>query len=58
MALRVTHCYRFAGMKGRRKGVRTFISFGVKILSIFNLGEKIQRAFSSYKVSHTAGKVK
>lgn len=58
MALRATHCYGFAGMKGRSKGVRTFISFGVKTLSIFNLGDKIQRAFSSYKVSQTAEKVK
>lgn len=58
MALRATDCYGFAGMKGRRKGVRTFISFGVKIPSIFNLGDKIQKAFSSYKVSQTAEKVK
>lgn len=58
MALRATHCYGFAGMKGRRKRVRTFISFGVKTLSIFTLGGKIQKAFSSYKVNQTAEKVK
>lgn len=58
MALRATHCYGFAEMKGRRKGMRTFVSFGVKILPIFNLEDKIQKALSSYKVSQTAEKVK
>lgn len=38
--------------------MRTFISFSVKTLSIFNLGGKIQEAFSSYKVSQTDENVK
>lgn len=40
MALRATDCYEFAGMKGRRKGVRTFISFGVKTPLIFSFGRQ------------------
>lgn len=56
--LRATHCYGFAGMKGRRKGMRTFISFVVKTLSTYNSGEQTQKVLSNYKVSQTTEKFK
>jgi len=56
--LRVSCYYEFAGMKGRRKGVKTFIYFDVKTLSTYNFGEQIQKILSKYKVSRTTEKVK
>lgn len=56
--LRATHCYGFAEMTGRRRGVRTFISFVVKTLSTCNFGEQIQKLLSNHKVRQTTEKIK